>query len=79
MSSGERVDMDVDGEGLDDLAISGDLVSMFRLERMNETWFWGAIYMKDGRSYRIGFSTTKGRLKATCELDRPSPKETGGG
>ena len=49
----ERIDFERDGESVDDLAISGDLVSMVRLERMSGTSVWGAVYMKDGRQFTI--------------------------
>lgn len=56
MTSIYRIDMD---EGtsihLDDLAISGDLIQMVRIERMSDGVVWGAIYLKDKREITLHF------------------------
>jgi hypothetical protein len=43
-----RVDFEKDGYHVDDVAISGKLIEMFRLERMGREDFWAAIYFSDG-------------------------------
>lgn len=68
-----RIDLD-DGDlwsggALDDLAISGDLIQMLRLERMDTGVFWGRIYMKDGPDYVLGFHIEKHALKADIRHD----------
>lgn len=62
--------VDFDRNGLDDLAIGGDLISMLRLERMSGNSFWGAVYMRDGRSLRLSFNIEKRSLRVTAEWER---------
>lgn len=65
-----RVDLEKDGASVDDIAISGDLISMFRLERMDRDQFWGCVYMLDGRTLRFSFDGSKARsLNVTAEWE----------
>lgn len=73
-----RIDLDSKG-GLDDLAISGDLITMVRLERMDKGGFWGAVYFRDGRDLRMWFSADKGKLAVSAEFEGPATHDTGGG
>ena len=57
------------GGDLDDLAISGDLIEMVRVERMSGDSCWGMIYMKDGQHIRLSWSSSKGKLAITAESD----------
>lgn len=74
-----RVDFEKDGLHVDDVAISGDLIRMFRLEAMDRDQFWGAVSLKDGRDLRFWFDGSKARsLKVTAEWDgEPEPPEAG--
>lgn len=69
----ERVDLDGgdldSGGSLDDLAISGELINMLRLERMDTGVFWGRIYMKNGPDYVLGFHVSKRALMAEIRHD----------
>lgn len=65
-----RIDFEKDGRRVDDIAISGELISMFRLEAMDRDQFWGAVFMRDGRSFRLWFDGSKARsLKVTGEWE----------
>lgn len=64
----ERIDLD--DNGLDDLAISGELIEMLRLERMGPGHFWGRIYMKDGNHVEMTFWAKRSKLSVTAERDR---------
>ncbi len=65
-----RVDFEADGYHVDDVAISGDLIGMFRLEMMDRDQCWGAVYLRDGRDLRFWFDGSKARsLKVTAEWE----------
>ena len=64
-----RVAFDADDYHVDDIAISGDLVRMVRLERMSADAFWGAIHMHDGRSLTFYFHAKARRLEASAEWE----------
>ncbi len=65
-----RVAFDADDYHFDDIAISGDLVQMVRLERMENDTFWGAIHLRDGRSLTLSFHASKARkLEAAAEWE----------
>lgn len=77
----ERVDLDHGAkfgeiDGVDDVAIGGDLIQMFRLERMDKGHFWGKVYFRDGRSLRFSFWTSKrSRLQVGAEWEGRATSE----
>ena len=74
VGSMRRIDMDEGsslehGGDLDDLAISGDHISLLRIERMSSGSCWGRIYMKDGGDIVLGWSAERGKLAVSAEAD----------
>ena len=63
-----RVDFEK-GDALDDLAIGGDHVHMVRLERMDGGYFWGCIYLRDGRTLRLSFGAKARKLDVIAEWE----------
>ena len=61
------------GGHVDDLSISGEYISLLRLERMNRGSFWGRIYMKDGKDIVLSISAPKGKIDVTAEADQGLP------
>ena len=61
------------GGHVDDLSISGEYISLLRLERMNRGSFWGRIYMKDGQDIVLSISAPKGKIDVTAEADQGLP------
>lgn len=69
-----RINFEDDGRHVDDVAISGDLIRMFRLEAMDRDQFWGAVYLRDGRDLRFWFDGSMARsLKVTAEWEGEAP------
>lgn len=62
-----------EGGHVDDLSISGEYISLLRLERMNRGSFWGRIYMKDGQDIVLSISAPKGKIDVTAEADQGLP------
>jgi len=70
-----RVDFWEDGWHVDDVAISGELISMFRLEEMSEGSYWGCVYLRDGRVLHMALTAEKERIDVTAEWDFPAPAD----
>lgn len=79
MSGTAMCRIDTDEKGLDDLAISGELIEMLRLERMADNHFWGRVYMRDGNHIELGIYAKRQRISIDADRPTPSPThETGG-